>query len=88
MAEAPPRYCANCGHELRPEDQFCSNCGAPVHRAARVPTPEADVPVPPPLSNLEVLPLHHSKPRHLLSKVVEPGGYSWVALACLRRQYS
>jgi hypothetical protein len=48
MAEAPPRYCSNCGHELSPEDQFCSNCGTPVHRAARVPTPEADVPVPPP----------------------------------------
>jgi hypothetical protein len=48
MAEAPQRYCSNCGHELSPEDQFCSNCGTPVHRAARVPTPEADVPVPPP----------------------------------------
>ncbi len=48
MAEAPPRYCTNCGHELRSEDQFCANCGTPVHRAAHVPTPEADVPVPPP----------------------------------------
>jgi hypothetical protein len=48
MAEAPQRYCSNCGHELSPEDQFCPNCGTPVHRAARVPTPEADVPVPPP----------------------------------------
>ena len=36
------------GHELSPEDQFCSNCGTPVHRAARVPTPDADVPIPPP----------------------------------------
>jgi hypothetical protein len=42
------RFCGNCGHELSPEDQFCPNCGTPVHRAARVPTPEADVPVPPP----------------------------------------
>jgi hypothetical protein len=48
MAEERPRYCGNCGHELNPEDQFCQNCGTPVHRAARVPTPEADVPVPPP----------------------------------------
>src|SRR5215212_10000309 len=48
MAEEPKRYCRNCGHELDPEDQFCQNCGTPVHRAARVPTPEADVPVPPP----------------------------------------
>ncbi len=48
MAEEPQRYCGNCGHELSPEDQFCQNCGTPVHRAARVPTPEADVPVPPP----------------------------------------
>jgi TM2 domain-containing membrane protein YozV len=48
MAEAPARYCSNCGNELRPEDQVCQNCGTPVHRAATVPTPEADVPVPPP----------------------------------------
>jgi predicted amidophosphoribosyltransferase len=48
MAEAPPRYCTNCGNELSPQDQFCSNCGTPVHQAAHVPTPEADVPVPPP----------------------------------------
>ena len=48
MAEAPSRYCRNCGNELSPEDQFCPNCGTPVHQAARVPTPEADVPVPPP----------------------------------------
>ncbi len=46
MAEAPARYCSNCGNELGLEGQFCQNCGAPVHRAARVPTPEADVPVP------------------------------------------
>src|ERR671916_1507219 len=45
--EQPKRYCSNCGHELMPEDQFCSNCGMPVHLAARVPTPEADRPVPP-----------------------------------------
>ena len=48
MTEAPRRYCSNCGNELRPEDQFCQNCGAPVPQAATVPTPEADVPVPPP----------------------------------------
>src|SRR5215213_234827 len=48
MAEAPERYCSNCGQELRPEDRFCSNCGRPVHLAAQVPTPEADVSVPPP----------------------------------------
>jgi LmeA-like phospholipid-binding/zinc-ribbon domain len=47
MVEQPQRYCTNCGHELKPEDQFCTNCGMPVHRAARVPTPEADRPVPP-----------------------------------------
>jgi zinc-ribbon domain len=49
MSETPDRYCGNCGRELSPEDQFCRNCGRPVHQAARVPTPEADVPVPPPL---------------------------------------
>jgi hypothetical protein len=42
------RYCSNCGHELSEDAQFCSNCGSPVHQTARVPTPEADVPVPPP----------------------------------------
>lgn len=47
MAEAPGRYCTNCGHELSPEDRFCSNCGRPVHGAAHVPTPEANRPVPP-----------------------------------------
>lgn len=48
MAEAPHRYCSNCGHELSTEAQFCPNCGSPVHRTAHVPTPEADVQVPPP----------------------------------------
>src|SRR5215216_2472489 len=47
MAEAPERYCSNCGHKLSLEDQLCPNCGRPVHRIARVPTPEADMPVPP-----------------------------------------
>ena len=41
------RYCGNCGHELRQDDRFCPNCGRPVHETAHVPTPEADVPVPP-----------------------------------------
>jgi len=48
VAETPARYCSNCGHELGDEGQFCPNCGSPVHRAAHVPTPEADVPVPQP----------------------------------------
>jgi len=47
MVEQPERYCSNCGHQLKLEDQFCSNCGRPVHQTARVPTPEADIPVPP-----------------------------------------
>jgi len=42
------RYCGNCGHELRPDDRFCPNCGKPVHETAVVPTPETDVPLPPP----------------------------------------
>lgn len=42
------RYCTNCGHELRHEDAFCPGCGRPAHQTARVPTPEADVPVSPP----------------------------------------
>lgn len=47
MVEQPDRYCTNCGHELKSDDQFCTSCGMPVHRATRVPTPEADRPVPP-----------------------------------------
>ena len=42
------RYCRNCRHELAETDRFCPNCGTPVHEAARVPTPEADVDVPSP----------------------------------------
>ena len=41
------RYCTNCGHELGSDDRFCPNCGTPAHQAAYVPTPEADVTVPP-----------------------------------------
>src|SRR5215212_12203587 len=40
------RYCRTCGHELAETDRFCPNCGTPVHQAAHVPTPEADVDVP------------------------------------------
>ncbi len=42
------KYCRNCGHELGEQDRFCPGCGRPVQATARVPTPEADVPVPPP----------------------------------------
>jgi hypothetical protein len=42
------RFCRNCGNEISENDRFCANCGAPVHQAAHVPTPETDVPVPPP----------------------------------------
>ena len=42
------RYCRNCGHELGMEDRFCPNCGQPAHETAHVPTPEADVGIPPP----------------------------------------
>jgi len=41
------RYCGNCGQELSPDNRFCPSCGRPVHETAHVPTPEADVPVPP-----------------------------------------
>src|SRR5215203_1456268 len=58
MAEAPERYCSNCGQELHPEDRFCSNCGRPVHLTARVPTPEADVSVPPPQQDRRSAPPH------------------------------
>ncbi len=41
------RYCSNCGQELGDEARFCPSCGRAVHEVARVPTPEADVAVPP-----------------------------------------
>jgi len=48
MAEAPQRYCGNCGQQLQPEEQVCPNCGRPEHETAHVPTPEADVSLLPP----------------------------------------
>src|SRR5215204_6659303 len=48
MAETPKRYCRNCGQQLQPEEQVCPNCGRPEHETAHVPTPQADVPLPPP----------------------------------------
>ncbi len=42
------RFCRNCGRELGRDDRFCPRCGRPAHEMAAVPTPEADVPVPPP----------------------------------------
>ena len=41
------RYCGNCGYELAETERFCPNCGTPVHEAAHVPTPEANVDLPP-----------------------------------------
>lgn len=41
------RFCRNCGNELRQEDRFCPNCGQPGHETAQIPTPEAEIPVPP-----------------------------------------
>ncbi len=41
------RYCGNCGEELGTENRFCQNCGSAVRDTAYVPTPEADVSVPP-----------------------------------------
>ena len=41
------RYCGDCGYELSQEDRFCPNCGRPVHQTAYVPTPDANVAVPP-----------------------------------------
>src|SRR5215211_2650314 len=54
VAEEPKRYCTKCGQELSLQDQFCGNCGTPVHRAARVPTPEAATtgPQPPPVQQV------------------------------------
>src|SRR5215218_5699616 len=42
------RYCSHCGQALSEDSRFCQNCGRPIQETAHVPTPEADVPVPPP----------------------------------------
>ena len=42
------RYCGTCGQELSEDNRFCPNCGRPIQETSHVPTPEADVPVPPP----------------------------------------
>ncbi len=47
------RYCRNCGQELQPVQQFCGSCGRPVHATDHLPTPEADVSVPPPPQQAE-----------------------------------
>ncbi len=41
------RYCSTCGQELRAGGGFCPGCGRPSHATAQVPTPEANVPIPP-----------------------------------------
>jgi hypothetical protein len=48
------RYCRNCGQELPEDSRFCPNCGTPIQEAAHVPTPEADVPIPPPIQQQQV----------------------------------
>ncbi len=42
------RYCTNCGAELPEDARFCASCGRPAHEVAAVATPDADVVVPPP----------------------------------------
>jgi Glucodextranase, domain B/zinc-ribbon domain len=79
VAETPTRYCGNCGNELDPEDRFCQNCGRPVHQTASVPTPEADVPVPPP-------PQQEAGQHHLEqaeTQPQEPSTTRQLALGCL-----
>jgi hypothetical protein len=42
------KYCRHCGQELSEDSRFCPNCGRSTQEPAHVPTPEADVQVPPP----------------------------------------
>jgi predicted amidophosphoribosyltransferase len=49
------RFCGNCGNALSEDDRFCRNCGTPVHEAAVVPTPEADV------DNIQLLCGYHNR---------------------------
>ena len=48
MAEAKPKFCANCGIELKPNSKFCAGCGTAIGEApsiapsAAAPTATAD----------------------------------------------
>jgi hypothetical protein len=78
------RYCRSCGQELRAEDQFCANCGRPVHATAHVPTPEADVPIPPPPQQAEDRSVPSQAPHTRSSEdqvQTAPRGPLWAMLA-------
>jgi hypothetical protein len=62
------RYCSNCGQPLDPDAQFCQSCGQPTHETARIRTPQAYVPTPPP-------PQPQQAPR-------DPGVWTGVKLGC------
>src|SRR5215203_1909619 len=69
---AEDRYCRSCGQELGPEDQFCGNCGRPVHATAHVPTPEADVSVPPPPQQADATPQSPQAPEQMAAPTPGP----------------
>src|SRR5215208_4437828 len=77
------RHCRNCGQALQTEDRFCANCGRPVHVTATVPTPEADVPIPPPPQQAEDRPVPSQAPQAQSSEEQvrrAPRGPLWAIL--------
>lgn len=76
------RYCRDCGHELSSNDRFCTGCGSPVKQTAHLPTPEANVTVPPPShQRSEPYPQQASSSDRGLGRVRT--SYYWIAFVVL-----
>jgi hypothetical protein len=72
------KYCRNRGQELRSDDRFCPGCENPVHEIATRPTPEADVPIPPPQRQAGSSPLAPGS----IGRIKLPGAL-WVVIFVL-----
>jgi zinc-ribbon domain len=86
------RYCSYCGSKLDLDARFCWNCGRPVHRGAREPAPEVDMPtsqIPTSPQPTSPPPLPPQQLREMVARggttwhraVVARGGISWQMLA-------
>jgi len=71
-------FCEHCGSELPAEGKFCTNCGAPIPRAAAPKPPAA--PVPPQVFEAPKAP---ETPVNTASPVAEPGAVLHKGYAAL-----
>lgn len=77
------RYCGNCGHELKPDDKFCSGCGKPVHETARVSTAEAVADEVPPIEQAQTPPQRSTSDTTLDVLIVLIGVPVWMIVVAL-----